>query len=93
MAWAFEVDAAGDQANIAKSIENYRFSLIFEGWCVLLEAWRSSGLSCRHTGWHKAGWLEVWLVVAGAGWDAGWGWGGHGDLQDLRAPPQGRVSR
>ena len=41
-----------------------------------LEAWMSFGLSCCHTGWQKAGWLEGWLVAAGAGWEVVWeaGW-------------------
>jgi hypothetical protein len=36
--------------------------------------------------WQKGGWLEGWLVVAGAGWDAGWGWGGHRDPLSREKP-------
>ena len=72
MTWASKMNAAGDQADIAKTIENNSLSLVFEVWRVILEAWRSSGLSCWHTGWQLAGWLMGWLVVAG-------GLAGHGD--------------
>ena len=72
---ASKMDAVGNQADIAKTIENYRFSKVLEGWRVILEAWRSSGFSCWHAGWQLdgwlEGWLEGWLVVAGAGWGAG----------------------
>ena len=72
---ASKMDAAGDKADIAKTIENHWFSLVLEGWRVILEVWRSSGLGFWRTGWHLAGWLEGWLVLAGAGWEAVWvGW-------------------
>ena len=69
---ASKTDAAGNQADIAKTYEYLWFSMVLEGWRVILEAWRSSGLSCWHTGWQLAGWLTDWLVVAGAGWGADW---------------------
>jgi hypothetical protein len=46
---------------------------------VIREDWRSSGVSCWHTGWQKVGWLEQWMVVAGADWESGWEAAGHGD--------------
>ena len=69
---ASKMDAAGDQADIAKTNENHWFSRVWGGWRVIVEAWGSSGPRCWHTGWQKAGWLEGWLVVAGAGWQLGW---------------------
>ena len=38
--WASKMDAAGDQADIAKADENKWFPMVFEGWRVILEAWR-----------------------------------------------------
>ena len=72
MTTASKIDAAGDRADIAKTYENSKFSMVLEGWKVILEAWSSSGSSCWHTGWQKASWLEGWLAVAGAGWEACW---------------------
>ena len=66
------MDAAGHQADIAKTIENHRFSMVLVSWRVILEVWRSSGSSRWHAGWQLAGWLMGWLVVACAGWEAGW---------------------
>ena len=67
---ASKMDAAGDKADIAKTIEHHQFSGVLEGWRMILGAWRSSRLSCWHTGWHLADWLKGWLVVAGAGREA-----------------------
>jgi hypothetical protein len=47
---ASKIDAAGDQADIAKTYENHRFSMVFEVWGVILEAWRSSEFGFWHTG-------------------------------------------
>ena len=90
--WTSKIDAAGNQADIAKTIEHHWFSEVLEGWRVILEAWRSSGFCFWYTGWHLAGWLEGRLVVAGAGWEAGGLAGrlaGHGDPHELRE--EGRV--
>ena len=83
------MDAGGDQPDIAKTIENHWFSSVLEGWRVILEVWRSSGLGFWRTGWHPAGWLEGWLGV-------GWGWlglagrlAGHRDPQELRHQGRG----
>jgi hypothetical protein len=67
LTWASKIHAAGDQADIAETIENCWFSVLFEGGGLILEASRISELSCWHTGWQKAGWLQGWLVVAGSG--------------------------
>ena len=65
MPWASKMDAAGNQADIAKTIETLWFLEVLEGCRVIQEAWRSSGERCWHTGWQKAGWLEGWLALAG----------------------------
>ena len=88
MPWASKMDAAGDQADITKAIENHRFSLVFEVWEVILEAWRRSGLSCWRTRWQLAGLLKGWLAVPGAGWEAGWPQGPH----DPREPGRVRLT-
>ena len=62
----------------------------FEGWRMIREAWRSSGLSCWHTGWQLAGWLTGWPMVAGAGWEAGWPQGPQ--EPSTRRPGKGKVS-
>ena len=80
MTWACKIDGAGDQADMLKTIENYWFSMIFEGWGVLLEAWRALGwLGFWGTEWLKGGWLEGWLVMTGVAWMLAGGQGGHGD--------------
>ena len=56
--WASKVVAGGDQADIAKTIENHWFSMVLEGKRVILEAWRNSGLGFWGSGWHLTGWLE-----------------------------------
>jgi hypothetical protein len=73
---ASKMDAGGTQADMVKTIENYWFSEVFEGWGLFLEAWKCSGLNFWHPGWQMDGWLEGWLVVAGmlAG-----GWAGRRD--------------
>jgi hypothetical protein len=43
LTWASKVDAAGDQADIAETIENNWFSMVFEGLGLILEAWRALG--------------------------------------------------
>ena len=53
--WASKIDAAGNQADIAKTNEKQTFSKVLEGWRVILEAWRSSGLSSWHGGRQLAG--------------------------------------
>ena len=88
MTWASKTDATGDQADIAKNIEKHRFSLVWEDWRVILEAWRSFGLSCWQPGWQLPGWLEDWLAVAGAGWKSGWPQG----FLELREPGGGVVN-
>jgi hypothetical protein len=87
---ASKIDAAGDQADIAKTIENCWFSMLFEGWGVDSGGLDGTWLSFWGGGWLKGGWLEGWLVVAGAGWDAGWRWGGHGDRLSRGKPVRGR---
>ena len=62
-----------------KTYKNLWFSMVFEVWGVILEAWRSSEFGFWHTGWQKVGWLERWLVVAGADWESGWEAAGRGD--------------
>ena len=47
---ASKMNAASDQADIAKTCENHCFSMVLDGWRVIVEDWRSSGLSCWHTG-------------------------------------------
>jgi hypothetical protein len=64
---ASKTDAAGDQADIAKTIENCWFSKLFVGWGLDPGGLQGSWLSFWGTVWVKGGWLEVWLVVAGAG--------------------------
>ena len=71
MIQASKIDAAGDQADIAKTIENYWFSMVFEGWGVDSGGLEGSWLSFWGTGWLKGGWLEGCLVVAEGGLDAG----------------------
>ena len=80
---AFKIDAAGDQADIAKTYGNLWLSMLSQGWRVILEACRSSGLSCWYTGWQLAGSLTGWQVLAGAGWEAGWPQGPPG-TEDMR---------
>ena len=82
---ASKMDAAGDQADIAKTYENHWFLVVLGGWRGIWEAWRgiwgawrSFGFGFWRTGWQLAGWLEGWLVVAGAGWEAGWPQGSPG---------------
>ena len=72
MPWASEMDAAGDQADIAKTYENRWFSMVLEGLKMILEVWRGSGVSCWHTGWQKAGWLADGLAGGGWCWLGGW---------------------
>ena len=62
------MDAAGDQADIARTIENLWFSIVFEGWGIDSGGLDVSWLSFWGTGWLKGGWLEGWVVVA---WAAG----------------------
>jgi hypothetical protein len=80
---ASKLDAAGDQADIAKTIENCWFPMVFGGWGIDSGSSDGSWLSFWSTGWLKGGWLNGLLVVAGVGWDAGWGVGW----------PQGLLSR
>ena len=63
--------------------------MVLQDWRVILEAWRSSGLSCWQTGWQLAGLLKGWLVVAGASWEAGWPQG----LLELRQAGREVVKR
>ena len=67
---ASKPDAAGDQADIANTDENHRLSEVLEGWRMVLESWRGSGLDFWHTGWQLAGLLVGWLAVADAGLEA-----------------------
>ena len=77
------MDAAGDQADIAKTIENY-WSLVFEAWRVILKAWQELWVELL-AHWMAAGWLADGL--AGGGWEAGWPQG----PQELRHQVRGRV--
>ena len=43
MTWTFKIDAAGDQADMAKTIENSWFSMVFEVGGVIMKAWRALG--------------------------------------------------
>ena len=67
--------------------------MVFHGWGIDSGGLEGSWLSFWSTGWLKGGWLEGWLVVAGGGWDAGWG------VRWPRGPPEpreagpGRVTR
>ena len=87
------MDADGNRADIAKTIENCWFSIVFEGRGLDSGGLEGSWLRFWTTGWLKGGWLEGWLVVAGvdvdAGWEAGWPQG----LLEPREPPQGVVCR
>ena len=74
-----KVDAAGDQADIAKTYENLWFFNVLEVWGVILEACRSSGLvSGTLNGRRLAGWGAGWCWLRLAGRLAG-RWGGHRD--------------
>jgi hypothetical protein len=68
---ASKIDVAGKQADIAKTIENGWFSMVFGGWGIDSGCLEGSWLSFWGTGWLKGGWLNGWLVVAGGGLDAG----------------------
>ena len=81
---ASKTDAAGDQADIAKTYEHNWFSMVLAGIRVIWEAWRRSWLNCWHASRQLAGWLTGWLAGAGAGWEAGWEAGWPQGRQDLR---------
>ena len=93
MTWASKIDAAGDQADMAKTIENCWFSVFFEGWAGDSGGLKCSWLSFWGTDWLKGGWLKGCLVVAGVGLDAGWGVGWPRGLLALWGPCQVRLSR
>ncbi len=76
------MDAAGNQADIAKTIENCWFSMFFEVGELILEAFSISGLSFWYTGWQKAGILDAGLVVAAACWRLA----GHGGPMSRGTP-------
>ena len=83
MTRASKAYAAGDEADMAKTIENYWFSIVFKGWGGDAGGLEGSWLSFWGTEWVKGGWLEGWLMVAGrlAG-----GWCGHGDRLSREKP-------
>jgi hypothetical protein len=61
LTWASKIDAAGDQADIAETIENNWFSMVFEGLGVdpggLEGSWLSFlGGGWLNDGWRRAGW-------------------------------------
>ena len=51
------------------------FQWFFKVGGLILGARGGPWLSFWGTGWLKGGWLEGWLVVAGGGFDVGWGVG------------------
>ena len=59
------MEAAGNQADIAKTYEACWFPFVLEPGEVILEAWRNPGGVFWHTGWQLGGWLTGWLVLAG----------------------------
>ena len=70
MIWASKLDAAGDEADIAKTIENCWFSMVFGGWGI-----DSGGLEGSWLTFWGGGWLKGCLVLPGCGLDAGLGVG------------------
>jgi pantothenate kinase-related protein Tda10 len=59
LTWASKIDAAGDRADIAETIENHWFSMVFEGWGVDSGGLEGSWLSFWGDGWLNGGWLRA----------------------------------
>ena len=74
-------DAAGDPADMARTIENCWFSMLFRSWGVILEAWRISGDTLA--GRRLAGWRAGWWLLGLAGSPAT-RVAGHGEPPELR---------
>ena len=84
-AWAYNMDGADHQADIAKTYENTWFYVALEGWKGILEAWRSPWLSCWHAGWQLAGWLAARPSDGGWCWLGGWLATGTTGAEDTRS--------